>query len=53
MSEAKDDRHRMFWYAIHLTPEWEDADGWRFTDDRGWAIIAMKILGLNVRVVAK
>jgi hypothetical protein len=43
----------MFWYAIQLVAGSNDADDWRFTDDRGMAIMAMKVCGLKVRVCAK
>lgn len=43
----------MFWYAIHLFPEIDHVDGCRFTEDRGAAIVAMIVLRLEVRVLAK
>jgi hypothetical protein len=43
----------MFWYAIQLVAGSNEGDDWRFTDDRSMAIVAMKILGLKVRVCAK
>lgn len=43
----------MFWYAIQLQPGSNEADDWRFTEDRGEAIIAMVILHLQVHVCAK
>jgi hypothetical protein len=43
----------VFWYAIQIEPDCIAADGWRFTEDRTLALMAMVVLRLRVRVAAK
>lgn len=39
----------MFWYAIPICQNPEDADDYRFTDDRGMVVVAIKILRIKAK----
>ena len=43
----------MFWYAIALCDDPQDADDYRFTDDRELVKLCIRMFQMKVRCVAK